>query len=266
MKNALNRLKKIYDNLYWKISWILPEWCSYSLGFLCYDIGLTLTGRQRGIEYVEVYLDKVVALLEKIAIYDEADRMQMIEKWKNMADTYLKNISYKCNSLNGETDPKRQKRLRYKDYMYVLSYMRIGRGKVELENADLVQRWRNIDLEGLTFEQQKIKINEMYDAEDNKVKFKEWDYDELHDIIYNLLKEEFREMSKGCYVGINPYNPYYLQIENGDIVRQNENGVSIKAYSFSDKSDKKLPSKNGIITVAMSLLPKKADKAKENEQ
>ncbi len=238
MKNALNRLKKIYDKVYWKISWILPEWCSYPLGFLCYDIGLTLTGRQRGIEYVEAYLDKVVALLEKIAIYDEDDRAQMIEKWENVADTHLKNISYKCNSLNGEKCPSRQKRLRYKDYMYVLSYIRIGNGEVELENADLVQRWRNIDLEGLTFEQQRIKINEMYDAEDNKVKFKEWDYDELRDIIYNLLKEEFSEMSKGSYAGINPYNPYYLQIEKGDIVRQNKNGMSVKARIFSMKNGK----------------------------
>lgn len=266
MKNALNRLKKIYDKVYWKISWILPEWCSYPLGFLCYDIGLTLTGRQRGIEYVEAYLDKVVALLEKIAIYDEDDRAQMIEKWENMADTHLQNMSYKCNSLNGETNPRRQKRLRFKDYMYALNYIQIGHAKSELENADLVQRWRNIDLEGLTFEQQRIKIREMYDAEDNKVKFKEWDYDKLHDIIYNLLKEEFRKMSEGSYVGINPYNPYYLQIERGDIVRQDENGASLKAYLFSDKSDKKLPSKNGIVKVAMSLLPKKADKAKENKK
>lgn len=221
MKNAIKRLKKIYDKLYWKIEWILPEWCSYPLGFLCYDIGLMLTGRQRGIEYVESYLDKVVTLLEKIAIYDEDDRAQMIEKWENVADTHLKNISYKCNSLNGESRPSRQKRLRFKDYMYVISYMRIGNANSELENANLVQRWRNIDLEGLTFEQQRIKICKMYDEKDRKVKFKEWDYDELHDTIYNLLKEEFREMSKGSYVRINPYNPYYLKLLNGKSIQVN---------------------------------------------
>ena len=52
-------------------------------------------------------------------------------------------------------------------------------------------------------------------------------------------------------------------------MRQNENGASLKAHIFSmknDKSGKKLPSKNGIVNVAMSLLPKKADKAKENEK
>lgn len=265
MKNAIKRLKKIYDKLYYKIEWILPEWCSYPLGFLCYDIGLTLTGRQRGVEYVEAYLQKVVTLLEKIAIYDEPDRVQMIEKWENVVDTYLENISYKCNNLNDETRRKRQKRLRFKDYMYALSYMRIGHAKSELENADLVQRWRNIDLEGLTFEQQRVKICKMYDEKDRKVKFKEWNRKELHDIIYNLLKEEFREISKGGYVGINPFNPYYLQIERGDIVRQDENKASIKAYLFNDKSGKKLPSKNGIIEVAMSLSPKKADKAKEGD-
>lgn len=265
MKNFIKRLKKIYDKLYWHIAINLPDWCDLPLSLLWYDIVVMLTGRQRGVEYVEAYLQKVVTLLEKIAIYDEPDRAQMIEKWENVVDTYLENISYKCNNLNSETRRKRQKRLRFKDYMYALSYMRIGHAKSKLENADLVQRWRNIDLEGLTFEQQRIKINAMYDEKDRKVKFKEWNRKELHDIIYNLLKEEFREMSKGSYVGINPFNPYYLQIERGDIVRQDENKASIKAYLFSDKSGKKLPSKNGIIKVAMSLLPKKAGKAKESD-
>lgn len=229
MKNAIKRLKKIYDKLYWHIAIKLPDWCDLPLSLLWYDIVVMLTGRQRGVEYVEAYLQKVVSLLEKIAIYDEPDRAQMIEKWENVADTYLENISYKCNNLNGETRRKRQKRLRFKDYMYALNYIQIGYAKEQLENADLVQRWRNIDLEGLTFEQQREKIHKMYDEKDRKVKFKEWNHKELHDIIYNLLKEEFREMSKGSYVGINPYNPYYLQIEMGDIVRQDENRASIKA-------------------------------------
>lgn len=259
-----NIFKRIYSWYRWNIYYELPDWLFYSPSFFIYDLGLTLTGRQRGVEYVEAYLQKVVTLLEKIAIYDEDDRAQMIEKWENMADTYLENISYKCNSLNGETRRKCQKRLRFKDYMYALNYIQIGHAKSELENADLVQRWRNIDLEGLTFEQQREKINKMYDEKNRKVKFIKWNHKELHDIIYNLLKEEFREMSKGGYVGINPYNPYYLQIERGDIVRQNENRASVKAYIFSDKSGKKLPSKNGIVKVAMSLL--KFNKAKENKE
>lgn len=50
----------------------------------------------------------------------------------------------------------------------------------------------------------------MYDKENRKVKFREWDYEELHATIYNLLKEEFKIVSKGSFANINPNNPYYL--------------------------------------------------------
>ncbi len=210
-----NIFKRIYRWYRWNIYYKLPEWLFYSPSFFIYDLGLTLTGRQRGIEYVEVYLDKLSIVLEKIAIYDEANREKRIRQWEYEANVYLNNIHCKCNNLTAEIGDSRRKRLRFKDYVYVLGYLRVGGAKHELENEGLENDWKSVNLDGLDYNQQRDKIIAMHNIKPKKIKFREWEHKELRDIIYNLLKEEFREMAQHLhyyYFGISSDNPYYLKL------------------------------------------------------
>ena len=211
-----NIFKRIYSWYRWNIYYELPDWLFYSPSFFIYDLGLTLTGRQRGVEYAEAYLDKISVVLEKIAIYDEADRNKRLTKWITELSIYLNNISCKCNNLTAEIGSSRRKALRFKDYVYVLRYLRVGGAESELENEGLENDWESVNLDGLDYNQQRDKIIAMHSIEPKKIKFREWEHKELHNTIYNLLKEEFRKIAEGYYVGYGSFgdNPYYLKLRD----------------------------------------------------
>lgn len=214
--NNKNNIFKRIDRWYrWNIYYELPDWLFYSPSFFIYDLGLTLTGRQRGVEYVESYLDKIATLLTKIAIYDESDREQRIVQWVTEANIYLNNIHCKCENLNSGISPTSytRKRLRFKDYVYVLRYLRIG-AKHDLENEGLENTWESVNLDGLTIKEQREKILAMYRIKPKEIKIRKWEHKELHEVIYNLLKWEFKEMVNGYgfYFGIDGKNPYYQKI------------------------------------------------------
>ncbi|MGX2982857.1 hypothetical protein [Helicobacter sp. 23-1045] len=214
--NKSNIFKRICHWYRWNIYYKLPDWLFYSPSFFVYDLGLTLTGRQRGVEYVESYLDKIALALHKIAIYDESNREQRIAQWVAEANIYLNNIHCKCDNLNSGISHTSmyRKRLRFKDYVYVLRYLRISDAKYELENEGLENTWESVNLDGLTIKEQREKILAMYRIKPKKIQIRKWEHKELHEVIYNLLKWEFREMANGCgfYFGISDENPYYQQI------------------------------------------------------
>lgn len=211
----IKKLKKLYRRFYWALIGELPDWCDYSPDFFIYDLGLTLTGRQRGVEYVEAYLEPIATALEKIAIYDEADREKRIEQWEYEVNIYMNNIYCKCANLTAQIGGRYRKGLRFKDYVYVLRYLRLSNAKYELENEGLENDWESVNLDGLDYNQQHKKIIAMHSIKPKKIKFREWEHKELRDTIYNFLKEEFREMSKDGFWRINPNNPHYLRLLNG---------------------------------------------------
>lgn len=212
-----NIFKRIYRWYRWNIRYELPDWCDYSPNFFIYDLWLTLTGRQRGVEYVEAYLDKLSLALTKIALYDESDRIKRVRQWEYEVNVYLNNIHCKCNNLTAEIGSFRRKGLRFKDYVYVLGYLRIMSAKSELENEGLENDWESVNLDGLDYKQQRDKILAMHSIKPKKIKFREWEDKELYDAIYNFLKEEFREISKGYYIAYGNFggNPHYLKLLNG---------------------------------------------------
>ncbi len=222
-----NIFKRIYRWYRWNIYYKLPDWLFYSPDFFIYDIGLTLTGRQRGVEYAEAYLDKISAVLEKIAIYDESDREKRVRQWEYEINIYMNNIHCKCANLTAQIGSRDRKGLRFKDYVYVLRYLRVGGAESELENEGLENDWESVNLDGLDYNQQRDKIIAMHSIEPKKIKFREWEHKELHDTIYNLLKEEFKEMAQHShyyYFGISGDNPYYLKLL-GDTKAEDKNDI-----------------------------------------
>lgn len=66
----------------------------------------------------------------------------------------------------------------------------------------------------LTIKEQREKILAMYRIKPKEIKIRKWEHKELHEVIYNLLKWEFKEMVNGYgfYFGIDDKNPYYQKI------------------------------------------------------
>ena len=74
--------------------------------------------------------------------------------------------------------------------------------------------WESVNLDGLTIKEQREKILAMYRIKPKEIKIRKWEHKELHEVIYNLLKWEFKEMVNGYgfYFGIDDKNPYYQKI------------------------------------------------------
>ncbi len=173
-----------------------------------------IEAKKEALKLLDENTAKIVAHLIRIAVI-ERDKEARFAVWESEIVAWLNEIYSKCENLNSGISPTSytRKRLRFKDYVYVLRYLRIG-AKHELENEGLENTWESVNLDGLTIKEQREKILAMYRIKPKEIKIRKWEHKELHEVIYNLLKWEFKEMVNGYgfYFGIDDKNPYYQKI------------------------------------------------------
>lgn len=173
-----------------------------------------IEAKKESLKLLDENTAKIVANLIRIAVI-ERDKEARFAVWESEIVAWLNEIYSKCENLNSSISPTSytRKRLRFKDYVYVLRYLRIG-AKHDLENEGLENTWESVNLDGLTIKEQREKILAMYRIKPKEIKIRKWEHKELHEVIYNLLKWEFKEMVNGYgfYFGIDDKNPYYQKI------------------------------------------------------
>lgn len=173
-----------------------------------------IEAKKEALKLLDENTAKIVANLIRIAVI-ERDKEARFAVWESEIVAWLNEIYLKCENLNSGISPTSytRKRLRFKDYVYVLRYLLIG-AKHDLENEGLENTWESVNLDGLTIKEQREKILAMYRIKPKEIKIRKWEHKELHEVIYNLLKWEFKEMVNGYgfYFGIDGKNPYYQKI------------------------------------------------------
>lgn len=216
------KFQRLCKNIHTKLFWVRKDFVK----FLRYGLWLNLTGKRNSVEYISAYFSAVANPLIKIFFYGGDDRVQRVEQWKRIADAHLKNIGFmgrNCDELLLVYWRHRhlhfRNQLTYKDYVYAIESCRVDlfKAQSELMTGDMED---SIDAQNLPYKQKREKIIALHsmgigDLAD-RVKFRKWGNVNIVDTIRNLLKEECKAIVKDSYKspynGINPNNPYYLQL------------------------------------------------------
>lgn len=228
MKSS-GRLTK-YGILCWKINNLRQNIRDFAK-FLRYDLWLNISGKRNSFEYIKQYFKVVANPLLKIAFYNGNDRAQRVKQWKREADNHLKNIRF----MGYNCDEKLlhncwyywhihfRNELEYKDYVYALKSCDCYLCKQHFEIMYL-EKYDKLEMQNLSYKEKRKKIIVLNEMGINSF-LDVWNMrgmNYINEIIFNLLKEECKEIVKSTYNGINPNNPYYLQLlrKNGDKKRK----------------------------------------------